>query len=190
MGLIFGDPGEDRQLLGLLESAQAQRHRSGLGGDDDHRRVRPVRGRTRGDEVRDARAVLRDAYAVAARHSRVAVGHVPRALLVRHRDEAYARQRKEIERIHVRGADDPEYVLHALRDERFDECFRGRHLLLAGHGEVSGFGHGVHGDSWRRSAADGIVTARRNAGWCQHALAGRASVAVVTRASLRSAQAT
>ena len=43
---------------------------------DDDRRMRPERGRGRRDEVGDARAVLRDADAVAAGHARVAVGHV------------------------------------------------------------------------------------------------------------------
>ena len=81
---------------------------------DDDRRMRPERRGGRRDEVRDAGPVLRDAHAVAPGHARVAVGHVARALLVRDRDEADAGERKEVERVHVRRADDAEHVLHAV----------------------------------------------------------------------------
>ena len=129
--LVLGDLREDRQLLGLLEAAEAERHRAGFRRDDDDRRMRPVRGRGRRHEIGDAGAVLRDADAVPAGHARIAVGHVAAALLVRDRDEADAGERKQIERIHVRRADDAEDVVDALRDQRFDERLGRRHLLAA-----------------------------------------------------------
>ena len=45
--LVFRDPREDRQLLGLLEAAEAERHRAGFRRDHDDRRMRPVSGRGR-----------------------------------------------------------------------------------------------------------------------------------------------
>ena len=77
--LVLGDLLEERQLLGLLESAQALRVGAGLGGDHHHRAVRPVGGGDRGHEVGDAGAVLGDADAVAAeaRRSRRPCGRRP-----------------------------------------------------------------------------------------------------------------
>ena len=133
--LVLGDLGEDRQLLGLLEAAEAHAHRAGLGRDHHHRRMRPVGGCRRGHEVGDAGAVLRDAHAVAARDARIAVGHVAGALLVHGRDEADAGGREKVERVHVGRADDAEHVLDAVRDQRLHEGFAGRHL---GHGGAPG----------------------------------------------------
>ena len=70
-------------------------------------------------------AVLRDADAVPARHPRIAVGHVRRALLVHRRHEADARRRKQVERVHEGRADDAEDVLHALGDQGFHKRFAG-----------------------------------------------------------------
>ena len=78
-------------------------------------------------------------------HARIAVGHVAGALLVRDRNEADAGERKQVERIHVRRADDAEDVGHAVRDQRFDERLGRRHLLASLNGEIPGFGHRVHG---------------------------------------------
>jgi hypothetical protein len=69
-----------------------------------------------------------------ARNARIAVRHVPAALLVRDRDEADAGERKEVERIHVRRPDDAEDVLDTVGHQRLDEGLGRRHLLLAGHG--------------------------------------------------------
>ena len=122
VALVLGDLGEDRQLLGLLEAAQAHGHGARLGRDQHHRRVRPVGGRGAGDEVGDARAVLPDAHAVPAGDARVAVGHVHRALLVGHGDEADAGGREDVEGVHVGRAHDAEDVGHALGDQRLDEA--------------------------------------------------------------------
>ena len=51
----------------------------------------------------------------------VAVGHVAAALLVRDRDEADAGERKQVQRIHVRGTDDAEDIRDAARHQRFHE---------------------------------------------------------------------
>ena len=124
-----------------------ERRAAGFRRDDDDRRVRPERGRRRRDEVGDARPVLRDAHAVAAGHARVAVGHVPAALLVRDRDEADAGEREEVERVHVRRPDDAEHVLDAVRDERLDERLRTASSSAGRSPRDSLFGHRVHRSS-------------------------------------------
>ena len=131
MALELGDLGKDRQLLGLLETAQAHAVGAGLRRDHHHRRMRPIGGRDRGHEVGDAGAVLRDAHALLAADPRIAVGHVAGALLVRDRDEADAGRLEDVERVHVGRADDAEDMLHAMGDERFDKGLGRRH---AGHG--------------------------------------------------------
>ena len=125
--LPLGDLREDRQLLGFLKTAEADAEGSDCRRADDHRRVRPVCRGHAGDEVGDARAVLRDDETRLARDPAHAVGHVHGVLLVRHRQEANARRRKEIERIHVRRADDPRHERHAFDPQRFDERLARRH---------------------------------------------------------------
>ena len=144
--LEAGDLGKDRQLLGFLESAETEPHRSGLRRDHDHRRMRPIGGGRGGDKIGDTRSILRDADAVPPGHPRVTVGHMPGALLVRDRDEADAGEREQIERVHEGRANDAENVLDALRDKGLHECLRRRHLLLADDGKRRALGHGVHSD--------------------------------------------
>ena len=120
--------------------------------------MRPERGGGRGHEIRDAGAILRNAYTVLARHAGVAVGHVPATLLVRHRDEANAGERKQVERVHVSRADDAENVFHAIGDQRFDERLRRRHLLLAGNGEMPGIRHRIHVIPSTHIARDRLAT--------------------------------
>ena len=67
MRLVFRDLREDRQLLGLLEAAEPHRAASRLRRDGDDGRVRPIGGGDGGDEIGDARPVLRDADAMASR---------------------------------------------------------------------------------------------------------------------------
>ena len=128
MRLIARDFAENRHLLGFLESAQAERIAAGFGRDDEHRRVRPIRGGDGGHEVRDARPVLRDANAVLAAHARVAVRHVGGALLVHGRDKADSGGRKNIQRVHISRADDAEDIGHFVRDKGFDERFARSHF--------------------------------------------------------------
>ena len=132
MGLELGDLGEDRQLLGLLETAEADGGAAGLRRDADDRRMGPVGGGDGGDEVGDPGAVLADAHAVAVAHPRVPVRHVPRALLVGDGDKADSRRLEDIERVHVGGTDDPEDIGDALGDQGLDESLARRH---AGHGD-------------------------------------------------------
>ena len=101
--------------------------RAGLRRDHHDRRMRPIGGGDRGDEIGDARAVLGDADALLARAARVAVGHVAGALLVRHRDEADAGRPEQVERVHIGRADDAEDMGDALRHQGLDEGFRRRH---------------------------------------------------------------
>ena len=137
VALVLGDLREDRQLLGFLETTEAHRHRAGLGRDEHDGRVRPVRRSNCGDEVGDARSVLRDAHAVATRGARIAIGHVRRALFVRDGNEADAGGRKDIECVHVRRADDAEDVGDAVGGKRFDQGF-GRGHALRGRGRTHG----------------------------------------------------
>ena len=129
VALVLGDLREDRELLRFLEAAEPHGHRAGLGRDEHHRRMRPVRRGDRRDEVGDARAVLRDAHAVAPRRARIAVRHVRGALLVRHRDEADAGGREDVERVHVGRAHDAEDLGHAVGRECLHQGFGRRHAL-------------------------------------------------------------
>ena len=131
MPLIFRDLRENRQLLGFLEAAEADRAGAGFRGDDNHRGVRPVGGRSRGDEIGDARTVLRDADAVAAGDAAIAVGHMTRTLLVHGRDETNSGGWKQVEGVHERRADDAEDVCDAIGNEGFDEGLARGH---SGHG--------------------------------------------------------
>jgi len=132
--LVLGDLREDRQLLGLLEAAEAHRHRARLGRDEHDRRVRPVGGRDCRDEIGDARPVLCDADAMATRRARIAVRHVRGALLVRHRNEANARRREDVEGIHIGGADDAEDLCYPVGGQGLDEGFGRCHALQRGSG--------------------------------------------------------
>ena len=132
MGLVFGDLGEDRQLLGLLEAAEAHGGGAGLGRDHHDGRMGPVGGGRRGHEIGDARSVLRDADAMAPRHPRIAVGHVARALFVDGRNEADPGGREQVQRVHVGGPDDAEDILHAIGDQGFDESFGSGHSRHGG----------------------------------------------------------
>ncbi len=132
MTLVLGELLEHRQLVGFLEAAQADAHGAGLGRDDHHRAVGPVGSGDRGHAVGDAGAVLADHHTVAARHAGVAVGHVAGALFVHHRDQADARRREDVHRIHEGRAHDAEHVGHAIGGQRFNEGFRRGHGLRAG----------------------------------------------------------
>ena len=130
VALVLRDLGEDRQLLGLLEAAQTHGRRAGLRGDRHQGRMRPIGGRDPSHEVGDARAVLADTDAGAPADPRVAIGHVRGALLVDRGDEADTGRRKDVERVHVGGADDPEDLGDPVAGQSLDECLTGCH---AGH---------------------------------------------------------
>src|SRR5262249_56171223 len=101
--------------------------RAGLGWEHDDRRVRPEGRRGRGDEIGDAGPILGDAHALAARYARIAVGHVAGALLVHGGNEADAGRRKQVESIHVGGADNTKHMGDAMGEEGFNEGFAWRH---------------------------------------------------------------
>ena len=132
MGLVFGDVLEIGQLLGFLETAEAERRRAGLRRDADHRRMRPVGGGDGGDEVGDAGAVLADADAGAVASAGVTVRHMAGALFVLHRDEADAGRLENVQCIHVGRADDAEDVGDAMGGEGLDEGFTRCHARHGG----------------------------------------------------------
>ena len=127
--------------------------------DRDNRRMRPIGGGDRGDEIGDARSVLGDADAVAPGHARIAVGHMGGALLVNRRNESDAGGRKQIQRIHIGRADDAEDLGDALRDQRLDKGFAGGH---ARH-RVSSLKIGLVGRSRACFTAGALSIARRRA---------------------------
>ena len=93
--------------------------------------MRPERRCGGRDEISDTRAVLTDADTVATRHTRVAIGHMARALLVGDRDKADARCFEQVERVHISRTHDSKYVGYALRDQRLDERLGRRHSRRA-----------------------------------------------------------
>src|SRR3990172_4290590 len=110
--------------------------------------MRPVSRRDSGDKIGDTGTVLRNAHAMLPRDPRIAIRHVGRVLLMRNRYETYAGKRKKVMRVHVGGADDAKAVFYALRNQRFDKSFAGRHPDFAANGEILreilGICHRVH----------------------------------------------
>ena len=148
MALVLGELLEHRQLVGLLEAAQAHAHGAGLGRDHHHRAVRPVGGGNGSDAVADAGAILANHHTVAAADTGVAVGHVAGALLVHHRDELDTGRGKDVHRVHEGRAHDAEDLGHAIGGHGLDKSLGGRHFLRSGgHGGLAGGGV-VHGESF------------------------------------------
>ena len=86
MALVLGELLKHRQLVGLLEAAQAHAHSAGLGRDHHDRAVGPVGGGNGGHAVADAGSILANHHTVTTADTGVAVGHVAGALLMHHRD--------------------------------------------------------------------------------------------------------
>jgi hypothetical protein len=133
---LLRDRREQRLLVDLLERVPVDVRGRQRARDRDHRRVRGVRLREAGHQVRRARPVLAgEHHARPARRPRVAVGHVRAGALVAHADEADPRRRvQRVEDLHARRADQPEHVLHALRLERVHHRLSARafrHAVLA-----------------------------------------------------------
>ena len=131
--LILGEFLEHGQLVAFLKAPQPHRARTGLGRNDDHRTVRPVCRRNGRDTVADARTVLPDDHALAAAGTRVAVCHVGRTLLMHHRNEADARRREDVHRIHEGRPHDAENVLHPMGHHGLHESLGRRHFLNTFH---------------------------------------------------------
>jgi len=108
--------------------------------------VCPIRGGDGGHAVADARAVLADYHTVTARDPGVAIGHVRRALLMNHRNQADARGCENVHGVHEGGAHDAEHVGHAVGDQGFHKRLGWRHFLnTADDGALvdGGFAHGA-----------------------------------------------
>ncbi len=126
--LVLGDRPEDRKLVDLLKAVKTAARGHGRRSDDHDRRVRVIRGGDRRDDVGDAGTVLARAHARDAGHARIAVGHVAGGLLVADGDEADARGREEVERVHERRTDDAEDLLDAFGPQGLDHGFAGGHV--------------------------------------------------------------
>ena len=145
VALVLGELLKHRQLVGLLEAAQAHAHSAGLGRDHHHRAVRPVGGGNGSDAVADAGPILANHHTVAAADTGITVGHVASALLMHHRDKLDSGRGKNIHRVHESRAHDAEDLGHAIGRHGLDKGLRGRHFLRpSGHGGLVGGGV-VHG---------------------------------------------
>ncbi len=141
MALVLGELLEHRELVGLLEAAEADAHGAGLGGDDDDGAVGPEGGGDGGHAVGDAGAVLADDDAVAAADPGEAVGHVGGALFVDDGHEADAGRGEDVHGIHEGRTHDAEGCLDAVGDQGLDEGLAGGHAghrLLLGEGGRGG----------------------------------------------------
>ena len=88
----------------------------------------PVRGLDGGDEIRDARAVLRNRHSDFPGRSRVAIADQTAIGLVRNVPECNTGFGKEIGYRHECRADDAEGMLDAVHLQHLHECFFGSHL--------------------------------------------------------------
>ena len=127
VALILDELLEHRELVRLLEPAEADTHGAGLRRDDDHRGVGPERSGDGGHAVRDPRSVLADDHAVATRDPGVAVRHMGRTLLVNDGNEADTGRSEDVHGVHEGGTHDAEGVRHTVGDEGFHERFTGGH---------------------------------------------------------------
>ena len=134
VALVLGELLEHRELIGLLEAAQAHAHGARLGRHNHHWTVGPVRGRDRGHAVADAWPVLTNHHAMPPRNTRKSIGHVGRALLMHHRNQANACGCKDVHGVHEGRPHDSKNFGHAVGDHCFDKRLGRRHFLHARHG--------------------------------------------------------
>ncbi len=157
------DPGD----VALLERVRADQARAHLARDaDEGRRVHPG-VRDRRDEVRRARTGCRDRDADPARRPRVALRHVPGALLVPGEDVTHGRPAgHRVVGRHDRPARDAEHHVHPLGLERAEHRVAACHLhrpdpqreLRVATGAAQEAEHGVDElPSRRRDAGPGDV---------------------------------
>ena len=145
VALVFGELLKHRQLVGLLEAAQAHAHSAGLGRDHHDRAVGPVGGGNGGHAVADAGSILANHHTVTTADTGITVGHVAGALLMHHRDKLDTGRGKDVHRVHEGRAHDAEDLGHAIGGHGLDKGLRGRHFLRSsGHGGLVGGGV-VHG---------------------------------------------
>ncbi len=126
--LVADHVAEQRHLLDFLEAALPDGLVRRLRRDQQHRRVIPVGGLDGGHEVRDARAVLRDAHRDLAGRARVAVAYVAAVALVRDVPERDPGFWKKIGDRHECRADDAKGMLDAVHLQDFHEGFFRRHF--------------------------------------------------------------
>ena len=125
--LVADHVAEQGHLLHLLEAALPDGPVRRLRRHQEHRGVIPVGRLDRGDEARDAGAVLGDGHGHLARGPRVAVGHQAAVGLVRHVPEGDAGLREEVGDRHEGRSDDAEGVLDAVHLQHLHEGFLGGH---------------------------------------------------------------
>ena len=125
--LVADHVAEQRHLLDFLEAALADRLVGGLRRHQQHRRVVPVGGLHRGDEIGHAGPVLGDQHADLAGRARVAVAHQPAVALVGDVPERDPGAVEQVGNRHEGRADDAEGVLDPVPLQHFHEGFFGRH---------------------------------------------------------------
>ncbi len=116
---VLRDRHRDADDVRLLERVGAEQRARHLPGERDERSAVHPRVGDRRDEVRRARSARADAHADAPRRARVALGRVPRALLVpaEHVVQLVGVLRQRVIERHDRAARDAEDRVHALADE-------------------------------------------------------------------------
>ena len=126
--LIADHVAEQRHLLHFLEAALPDRLVRRLRRHQQHRRVIPVGGLDGGDEIRDARPVLRDRHRDLSGRARIAVADQTAVGLVRDVPECDAGLRKQIGDRHECRTNDAEGMLDAVHLQDLHESFFRRHL--------------------------------------------------------------
>ena len=126
--LIADHVAEQRHLLDFLEAALPDGPVRRLRRHQQHRRVIPIGGLDRGDEIGDARPVLRDHHRHFSGRARIAVADHAAIALVRDVPERDARLRKEIRDRHEGRTDNAESMLDAVHLQDFHEGFFRRHF--------------------------------------------------------------
>ncbi len=126
--LVADHVAEQRHLLDFLEAALPDGLVRRLRRHQQHRRVIPVGGLDGGDEIGDARAILRNRHGHLAGRARIAVADEAAIGLVRNVPESDAGLGKQIGDRHERRTDDAEGVLDAVHLQHLHEGFFRRHL--------------------------------------------------------------
>ena len=126
--LIADHVAEQRHLLHFLEAALTDCFVRRLRRHQQHRRMVPVCGLDRRDEVGDARAVLRDRHGDLAGGARIAVADQRAVALVRDVPERDAGLGKQVRNRHEGRTNDAESMFDAVHLQYFHEGFFRRHL--------------------------------------------------------------
>ena len=167
--VVLGDRQGDSGGVALLEGVGAYGGVGHLAGDAHHRDRVHVGVAQRGDDVGGARSRGDHRHAGAPGGVGVALGHVPRALLVAHQYVAYRRLDDRVVHGQDGSAGQPEYHFHALSLEGLNQGLSAVHVHVGPPGRV--FGMWFPAGCTRNDLPGGGL---RTIGWgCERALSGQ-----------------